>query len=133
MNVGCHADAYEQAKWFGDDITLKAGKYRYDARSARGALSGLARLLESHGQIRPLAPGPHQLSPVSPFLDDATMDPHARRSHAAAWPAAWPSDSASTRQRRCRATQSVGDFHIQPGSGPRRERGDWTAMSSSPC
>src|SRR4029077_9109897 len=23
VNVGCHADAHEQAKWFGDDITLK--------------------------------------------------------------------------------------------------------------
>src|SRR5215213_462770 len=23
--VGCHTDAYEQAKWFGDDIGLKAG------------------------------------------------------------------------------------------------------------
>src|SRR5262252_8641521 len=22
--VGCHTDAYEQAKWFGDDIALKA-------------------------------------------------------------------------------------------------------------
>src|SRR5437868_11054292 len=22
--VGCHTDAYEQAKWFGDDLTLKA-------------------------------------------------------------------------------------------------------------
>ena len=26
VNVGCHADAHEQAKWFGDDIVLKAGK-----------------------------------------------------------------------------------------------------------
>ncbi len=23
VNVGCHTDAHEQAKWFGDDITLK--------------------------------------------------------------------------------------------------------------
>src|SRR5689334_20251827 len=23
--VGCHTDAYEQAKWFGDDIAMKAG------------------------------------------------------------------------------------------------------------
>ena len=26
VNVGCHADAHEQAKWFGDDIALKSGK-----------------------------------------------------------------------------------------------------------
>src|SRR5689334_99610 len=25
--VGCYADAYEQAKWFGDDIALKADAY----------------------------------------------------------------------------------------------------------
>ena len=27
VNVGCHSDAHEQAKWFGDDIALKADKY----------------------------------------------------------------------------------------------------------
>src|SRR6059058_1591712 len=36
VNVGCHADAHEQAKWFGDDVALKAAKYRHDARSLRG-------------------------------------------------------------------------------------------------
>jgi HD-GYP domain-containing protein (c-di-GMP phosphodiesterase class II) len=44
VNVGCHSDAYEQAKWFGDDIALKAGKYGHDLRSFRSALSGM-RLL----------------------------------------------------------------------------------------
>ena len=28
--VGCHTDAYEQAKWFGDDIALKRDSFRYD-------------------------------------------------------------------------------------------------------
>src|SRR6185312_7287831 len=27
VNVGCHSDAHEQAKWFGDDIALKATKF----------------------------------------------------------------------------------------------------------
>src|SRR5271170_1914423 len=27
VNVGCHSDAHEQAKWFGDDIALKSTKY----------------------------------------------------------------------------------------------------------
>jgi HD-GYP domain-containing protein (c-di-GMP phosphodiesterase class II) len=27
INVGCHSDAHEQAKWFGDDLEMKAGKY----------------------------------------------------------------------------------------------------------
>ena len=29
-NVYCHADAYEQARWFGDDIALKHGVYEPD-------------------------------------------------------------------------------------------------------
>jgi HD-GYP domain-containing protein (c-di-GMP phosphodiesterase class II) len=39
VNVGCHADAHEQAKWFGDDITLKSGKYQHELRSMRGTLA----------------------------------------------------------------------------------------------
>jgi HD-GYP domain-containing protein (c-di-GMP phosphodiesterase class II) len=39
VNVGCHADAHEQAKWFGDDIALKSGKYVYELGSVRGALA----------------------------------------------------------------------------------------------
>jgi len=39
VNVGCHSDAHEQAKWFGDDIALKSGKYGYDLGSLRGMLA----------------------------------------------------------------------------------------------
>ena len=39
VNVGCHSDAYEQAKGFGDDIELKSHKYDYEFRSVRGALA----------------------------------------------------------------------------------------------
>ena len=31
--VGCHVDAYEQAKWFGDDLALKADFRRVDFSS----------------------------------------------------------------------------------------------------
>ncbi len=41
VNVGCHSDAHEQAKWFGDDIELKALKYDHEFRSLRGALASL--------------------------------------------------------------------------------------------
>src|SRR3954454_17068873 len=41
VNVGCHSDAHEQAKWFGDDIALKATKYRHDSRSLRGVAAGM--------------------------------------------------------------------------------------------
>src|SRR5436305_4763521 len=30
INVGCHSDAHEQAKWFGDDIALKSQKYDHE-------------------------------------------------------------------------------------------------------
>jgi HD-GYP domain-containing protein (c-di-GMP phosphodiesterase class II)/DNA-binding CsgD family transcriptional regulator len=39
VGVGCHADAHEQAKWFGDDIALKSTKYDHDFRSLRAAAS----------------------------------------------------------------------------------------------
>jgi len=41
VNVGCHTDAHEQAKWFGDDIAMKSGKYDHEFRSVRGAVAGL--------------------------------------------------------------------------------------------
>ena len=44
VNVGCHSDAHEQAKWFGDDIALKSNKYRYDARSLRMMTLTMRRL-----------------------------------------------------------------------------------------
>jgi HD-GYP domain-containing protein (c-di-GMP phosphodiesterase class II) len=44
VNVGCHSDAHEQAKWFGDDIALKAGKYEYELGSLSGALAMMRRL-----------------------------------------------------------------------------------------
>ena len=37
VNVGCHSDAHEQAKWFGDDIALRSGKYEHEFRSVRAA------------------------------------------------------------------------------------------------
>src|SRR6185369_795707 len=46
VNVGCHADAHEQARWFGDDIAMKAGKYDQEQRGVRAAAAGL-RLLGS--------------------------------------------------------------------------------------
>jgi HD-GYP domain-containing protein (c-di-GMP phosphodiesterase class II) len=37
INVGCHSDAHEQAKWFGDDISLKSGKYAHPPGLASAA------------------------------------------------------------------------------------------------
>ena len=44
VNVGCHSDAHEQTKWFGDDIALKSGKYDYEIRSLRAAAAGMRQL-----------------------------------------------------------------------------------------
>jgi hypothetical protein len=41
--VGCHSDAYEQAKWFGDDIALKRDSYRHDEGKAKDMLLWSAR------------------------------------------------------------------------------------------
>jgi HD-GYP domain-containing protein (c-di-GMP phosphodiesterase class II) len=44
VNVGCHSDAHEQSKWFGDDIAMKSTKYDHELGSAAGALSMLAMI-----------------------------------------------------------------------------------------
>ena len=49
--VGCHIDAYEQAKWFGDDLALKDGFRHYDLYGARPVVSMLSAHL---GRGRPL-------------------------------------------------------------------------------
>jgi HD-GYP domain-containing protein (c-di-GMP phosphodiesterase class II) len=44
INVGCHVDAHEQAKWFGDDITMKSGKYTSPMRGLKG-VAGMLRMI----------------------------------------------------------------------------------------
>ena len=44
VSVYCHADAREQAMWFGDDIELKAGVYAADMESLRALLLTLRRV-----------------------------------------------------------------------------------------
>src|ERR671938_530152 len=46
VNVGCHSDAHEQAKWFGDDIALKSGKYDHEFRTLGAAVAAM-RLIGS--------------------------------------------------------------------------------------
>jgi HD-GYP domain-containing protein (c-di-GMP phosphodiesterase class II) len=48
INVGCHSDAHEQAKWFGDDIASKAIKYEHDMRSMRMTVAGVRFLGAGH-------------------------------------------------------------------------------------
>jgi HD-GYP domain-containing protein (c-di-GMP phosphodiesterase class II) len=48
VNVGCHTDAHEQARWFGDDIAMKATKYEHEPYSI-GDMASMMRLLGSGG------------------------------------------------------------------------------------
>jgi HD-GYP domain-containing protein (c-di-GMP phosphodiesterase class II) len=52
VNVGCHSDAHEQAKWFGDDIALKARKYEPEFQGGlRAALAGLSMIGAGHAPL----------------------------------------------------------------------------------
>ena len=44
IGVGCHSDAHEQAKWFGDDIALKAAKFDGTWGTLRGAVGVISRI-----------------------------------------------------------------------------------------
>jgi len=41
VNVACHSDAHEQAKWFGDDIAVKATKYTHGLHGVKSAVGSL--------------------------------------------------------------------------------------------
>ena len=49
MNVYCHADAAEQARWFGDDISLKGDTFEMLDMSTARMVSLLLRRVGSHG------------------------------------------------------------------------------------
>src|SRR4051794_30996436 len=51
VNVGCHTDAHEQAKWFGDDIATKSIKYDHDNRSLRMAAKGMSMIGAGHAPL----------------------------------------------------------------------------------
>src|SRR3954453_18913842 len=49
MNVYCHADAAEQARWFGDDIAFKGDGYDTLEQSTAGMMAFMLRRVGSHG------------------------------------------------------------------------------------
>jgi hypothetical protein len=49
MNVYCHADATEQARWFGDDIGMKADTFEMLDMSTARKISVVLRRLGAHG------------------------------------------------------------------------------------
>src|ERR1700754_404743 len=62
MNVYCHADAAEQARWFGDDISFKGAAFDALDMSTAGMIAFLVRRISSHGsgmsRVRRLAAFP---------------------------------------------------------------------------
>ena len=48
-NAYCHADASEQAKWFGDDISMKADGFEVLGMNAVQMAALMLRKLSSHG------------------------------------------------------------------------------------
>src|SRR5215208_1173508 len=49
--VGCHVDAYEQAKWFGDDVALKADARRRDLSGLSARVAVLSRVGAGRGLL----------------------------------------------------------------------------------
>jgi HD-GYP domain-containing protein (c-di-GMP phosphodiesterase class II) len=49
VNVGCHSDAHEQAKWFGDDIAMRSTKYDHEL----GTVGGMLAMLRMVGSGNP--------------------------------------------------------------------------------
>jgi hypothetical protein len=52
MNACCHADAAEQATWFGDDISFKGDGYATLDMNTAQMVSFLLRRVASHGCLR---------------------------------------------------------------------------------
>jgi HD-GYP domain-containing protein (c-di-GMP phosphodiesterase class II) len=78
VNVGCHTDAHEQAKWFGDDIALKADKFAFEPKSVRGALSAVRRVGSGGTPLHRVRTG-FELTVLGGFRElDGMMVQHAR-------------------------------------------------------
>ena len=52
VNSYCHADASEQARWFGDDISMKADSYDMLVMSTPQMVAQLLRSIGSHGSAK---------------------------------------------------------------------------------
>jgi HD-GYP domain-containing protein (c-di-GMP phosphodiesterase class II) len=76
-NVGCHSDAHEQAKWFGDDILLKADKYTHAHHKLQGAVATLRQFGSGGGMAHRFRLGLEFA--VSGHRDLSTMIEHHAR------------------------------------------------------
>jgi HD-GYP domain-containing protein (c-di-GMP phosphodiesterase class II) len=51
VNIGCHSDAHEQARWFGDDIAAKSIKFDHEPASIRMQAAGMRMLGAGHAPL----------------------------------------------------------------------------------
>ena len=75
MNVYCHADASEQATWFGDDIRMKADVLELLGMNTAQAISPMMRRIGSHGNAHAPDPGGSG-RPAMLHLNDWTTSTH---------------------------------------------------------
>jgi len=57
VGVGCHTDAHEQAKWFGDDIAMKSTKFDIKMPSLSGAMQMISLIGSGHQPLHRLRVG----------------------------------------------------------------------------
>ena len=112
INVGCHADAHKQAKWFGDDIALKSSKYVRDMRSLRGAVASLRLVGAGNPPLHPFRVGARVRRPRTPR--------HGRHDHDTLRDRAVPGPWCFAVFWRCRRPVGRGDTPVT--------RGSWTLL-----
>jgi HD-GYP domain-containing protein (c-di-GMP phosphodiesterase class II) len=90
LGVGCHTDAHEQAKWFGDDIALKSTKYDNEFHSVRATASMLRRVGSGSSPLHRFRVGLEFALAGHRDLDDMVAQ-HARLARALAEQLSMPS------------------------------------------
>ena len=116
VNVGCHTDAHEQAKWFGDDIALKAEQVRPRADERASEDVGPAPAGGGQPPLHRLRVGVAFATSGYKELND--MFAHARGDGGAAW------RSELELPGRCAATSLLAAYESWDGRGwPERARG----------
>ena len=130
MNSWCHADAAEQASWFGDDISFKGDGYETLGMNTAQTVAFLVRRVGSHGsgaqRIRRLAEFPltgHAL--VSEFLRTHCAGRRVRRTDRLGCPGRGGRASglrAVGRQGRARTAPGGGDLATGQAGPARRPR-----------
>ena len=110
INVGCHTDAHEQAKWFGDDIALKSTKYDHALRACAARPTACER--SARATPRCSASGS-----ALEFAVSGRRDVDGMIEHHAGWRACWPSSSGCPRRSSTRSAPHTSSGTARAGPG----------------